>query len=92
MIAAPALWNINRSGRATNDASGVCDFSQGMKFENAFNPYSDRCDVHDVADAPGRRCRALLEDAGGGWPIRRSMPSGLAETWDIGEDAAPALL
>ena len=31
-----------------------------LKFENAFNPYSDRCDVHDVADAPQRRSTALL--------------------------------
>src|ERR1700692_4230247 len=31
-----------------------------LKFENAFNPYSDRCDVHDVEDAPERRSRALL--------------------------------
>jgi len=31
-----------------------------LKFENAFNPYSDRCDVHDVADAPERRSAALL--------------------------------
>ena len=32
---------------------------QGLKFENAFNPYSDRCSVHDVSDAPARRARAL---------------------------------
>jgi len=33
---------------------------RGLKFESAFNPYSDRCDVHDLSDAPDRRCRALL--------------------------------
>lgn len=31
-----------------------------LKFENVFNPYSDRCHVHDVEDAPDRRTRALL--------------------------------
>jgi len=31
-----------------------------LRFENVFNPYSDRCCVHDVEDAPGRRTRALL--------------------------------
>lgn len=31
-----------------------------LKFENTFNPYSHRCEVHDVEDAPGRRSRALL--------------------------------
>jgi hypothetical protein len=32
-----------------------------LKFENVFNPYADRCSVHDVSDAPCRRARALLE-------------------------------
>ncbi len=27
-----------------------------LKFENTFNPYSNRCDVHDLDDAP--RCRS----------------------------------
>jgi uracil-DNA glycosylase len=31
-----------------------------LKFENVFNPYADRCDVHDVEDAPARRASALL--------------------------------
>lgn len=34
---------------------------QGLKFENVFNPYSDRCTVHDLEDAPARRSKALLE-------------------------------
>jgi uracil DNA glycosylase superfamily protein len=34
---------------------------QELKFENVFNPYSDRCSVHDVSDAPSRRAQALLE-------------------------------
>ena len=30
-----------------------------LRFENAFNPYADRCEVHDRADAPSRRAAAL---------------------------------
>ncbi|WP_280553019.1 uracil-DNA glycosylase [Halomonas sp. 25-S5] len=30
-----------------------------MAFENTFNPYSDRCEVYDVYDAPSRRCALL---------------------------------
>lgn len=30
-----------------------------LSFENAFNPYSDRCEVHDRQDAPRRRAKAL---------------------------------
>lgn len=33
----------------------------GLSFENAFNPYSDRCEVHDYFDAPQRRRALLLE-------------------------------
>jgi hypothetical protein len=32
-----------------------------LYFENAFNPYVDRCIVHDVEDAPFRRSQALLQ-------------------------------
>ena len=32
-----------------------------LRFENVFNPYSDRCTVHDVSDAPSRRTGVLLE-------------------------------
>ena len=31
-----------------------------LKFENSFNPYSNRCVVHDLDDAPHRRSQALL--------------------------------
>lgn len=31
----------------------------GMRFDHCFNPYTDRCDVHDHADAPRRRAAAL---------------------------------
>ena len=34
---------------------------QGLKFGNVFNPYSDRCTVYDLEDAPLRRSKALLE-------------------------------
>jgi hypothetical protein len=34
---------------------------QELKFDNVFNPYADRCSVHDVTDAPSRRAAALLE-------------------------------
>lgn len=30
-----------------------------LQFENCFNPYSDRCEVHDRRDAPRRRTAAL---------------------------------
>ena len=34
---------------------------QQLKFENVFNPYSDRCEVHDLDDAPARRAKTLLD-------------------------------
>ncbi len=30
------------------------------KFDNVFNPYADRCEVHDLEDAPDLRAAALL--------------------------------
>lgn len=30
-----------------------------LQFEDCFNPYSERCEVHDRHDAPGRRSTAL---------------------------------
>ena len=32
----------------------------GLTFENAFNPYSSRCPVYDLGDAPQRRSQILL--------------------------------
>jgi hypothetical protein len=32
---------------------------RGLRFDNVFNPYSDRCDVYDLSDAPDRRVIAL---------------------------------
>jgi hypothetical protein len=34
---------------------------QGATFDNVFNPYTDRCEVHDLDDAPDRRAKALLK-------------------------------
>lgn len=33
---------------------------QGLVFDCVFNPYADRCPVHDVKDAPQRRATVLL--------------------------------
>ena len=33
---------------------------RGLSFEDAFNPYSNRCPVYDKEDAPERRSRILL--------------------------------
>jgi len=30
-----------------------------LEFDDCFNPYSDRCEVHDRCDAPRRRAAAL---------------------------------
>ena len=42
---------------------------QHLEFDHVFNPYTDRCPVHDREDAPERRSenlQAVLEAAGGG--------------------------
>jgi hypothetical protein len=31
-----------------------------VRFDSVFNPYADRCEVHDLDDAPDRRVKALL--------------------------------
>jgi hypothetical protein len=31
-----------------------------LRFDRVFNPYTDRCVVHDVSDAPSRRAKTLL--------------------------------
>jgi len=35
------------------------DAVASLHFEDCFNPYSDRCEVHDRRDAPGRRAATL---------------------------------
>lgn len=34
---------------------------KAAKFDHVFNPYSDRCEVHDLDDAPNLRATALLK-------------------------------
>lgn len=36
------------------------DTLKTLRFENVFNPYSNRCAVYDLNDAPARRSRTLL--------------------------------
>ena len=43
-----------------------------LKFEDTFNPYSDRCTVHDLYDAPSIRSKTL---EGLCWKQRRSKKS-----------------
>jgi hypothetical protein len=42
-----------------NAATRLVTAVRGLAFENVFNPYSDRCAVHDKADAPARRYATL---------------------------------
>ena len=51
----------------------------GLKFDNVFNPYSDRCAVHDVGDAPFRRAQTLLE------LLEAAAETGIDSLW-IGRD------
>lgn len=50
-----------------------------LRFENAFNPYSDRCEVHDRQDAPQRRAKALSA------VISKATETALDAVW-IGRD------
>ncbi len=40
--------------------AGFVETLRELDFSDTFNPYSDRCVVHDYDDAPRRRCDALL--------------------------------
>ena len=42
-----------------NPTQFVCSL-KAAAFDNVFNPYTDRCEVHDLDDAPDRRAKALL--------------------------------
>lgn len=50
-----------------------------MRFENAFNPYSDRCEIYDRKDAPQRRACALSAI------IERAADAGVDSVW-VGRD------
>ncbi|MBU2854967.1 uracil-DNA glycosylase [Acidithiobacillus ferrooxidans] len=67
-----------------------------LSFDNCFNPYSDRCEVHDLPDAPQRRAallsamlsRAQSQDVDAVWigrdlGYRGGRRTGLALTDDI---------
>jgi hypothetical protein len=40
--------------------AGFVEALCAVRFENTFNPYSDTCPIHDLADAPRRRSKTLL--------------------------------
>ena len=50
-----------------------------LRFENAFNPYSDRCEVHDRQDAPQCRAKALSA------VVTKATETGVDAVW-IGRD------
>ena len=50
-----------------------------LQFEDCFNPYSDRCEVHDRRDAPRRRAAALSA------MLRRATEEPVDAIW-IGRD------
>ena len=50
-----------------------------LQFEDCFNPYSDRCEVHDRRDAPRRRAAALSA------MLRRATEESVDAIW-IGRD------
>lgn len=46
-----------------------------LRFENVFNPYSERCDVHDLDDAPAIRRRNL------GLVLEAALSQGVESFW-----------
>ncbi len=50
-----------------------------LRFEDTFNPYSDRCMVHDRVDAPGKRAETLSR------MVERAETNGVDSLW-IGRD------
>ncbi len=55
---------------------------RGLNFENTFNPYRDRCPVHDLDDAPQRRSQ-ILESL-----LSAALDRGVDSMW-IGQDLGP---
>ncbi len=45
-------------------ADAFVDMLTDQRFRNAFDPYSQRCTAHDLADAPEMRCRMVLSMIG----------------------------
>ena len=43
------------------NADGIISSLQQLRFENTFNPYFERCPIHDVTTAPELRCDYLFE-------------------------------
>jgi len=52
---------------------------RSLSFDNAFNPYTDRCAVHDKPAAPRKRCDALLQI------LEAAASGGVHSVW-IGRD------
>ncbi|BBP56519.1 uracil-DNA glycosylase [Pseudomonas sp. St316] len=55
------------------------DAVASLRFEDCFNPYSDRCEIHDRRDAPRRRAAALSA------MLRRASEDSVDAIW-IGRD------
>jgi len=55
------------------------DAVASLRFEDCFNPYSDRCEIHDRRDAPRRRAAALSA------MLRRATEDSVDAIW-IGRD------
>ena len=52
---------------------------RALSLQDTFNPYSNRCNVHDLEDAPKRRARALFE------MLQKAQKDELDSIW-IGRD------
>lgn len=64
------------------------DAVASLQFDDCFNPYSDRCEVHDRRDAPRRRSVALSA------MLRRAIEEPVDAIWigrDLGYRGAAAL-
>lgn len=72
-------FTTSRWGRNSVSASEILSALEKMDFENTFNPYFDRCTVHDAADAPELRRNNLVE------MLERAASSDLDAIW-VGRD------
>jgi hypothetical protein len=55
----PARFALSRSNGRNDTLHAFVEAVASLRFENCFNPYSDRCATHDHPDAPARRADAL---------------------------------